>query len=172
MQLGLLPRDADIFYRLVPLVSGIIAAILSVVPLHVPGLAVATPAFALMAVYHWTVYRPDLMSPGIVFVIGILLDLLEGTPYIGVSSLTLLIARSLVLLGRRRAANQSFSIVWAGFFGVAAVAIGLQWLAMSALTMTTLSAQPFTFQILVTVAAYPIVDYLLAHVQRGFLRHG
>lgn len=170
MRLAFSPRDAEIVYRLVPLATGVIAAILSVVPLHVPGLAVATPAFALMVIYHWTVYRPDLITPTIVFLIGLLLDLLDGTPYIGLSSLTFLIARSLILLGRGRAVNQAFSVVWAGFFVVAVATIGLQWLMIGVLSMTRLAARPFAFQVLVTVAAYPIGDYLLAQVQRGLFR--
>ncbi len=170
MRLAFFQHDADILYRLVPFTCGLIAVLLSVAPLNVPGLAVATPAFALMVVYHWTVYRPDLMSPVMVFAIGILLDLMEGTPYIGVSSLTFLVLRSLILLVRRRAANQSFAVVWAGFLVAAAIVIGLQWLAVSALSMTTLSARPFAFQILVTVAVYPIADYLLAQLQRVLLR--
>lgn len=170
MRLTFIQRDADVLYRVVPVASGLVAVLLSVVPLNVPGLAMATPAFALMVVYHWTVYRPDLMSPGIVFITGVLLDLMEGTPYIGVSPLTFLIVRSLILLVRQRAANQSFAVVWTGFLVAAIVAIGLQWLAVSALSMTVLSVRPFAFQILVTVAAYPIADYLLAQAQRGLLR--
>ncbi len=170
MRLAFFQRDADVLYHLVPLATGFIAVILSVVPLHVPGLAVATPAFALMAIYHWTVYRPDLITPTAVFLIGILLDVLDGTPYIGLSSLTFLVARSLILLGRRRAVNQAFSTVWAGFFAVAVATIGLQWLMISILSMTKLAARPFAFQVLVTVAAYPIGDYLLAQLQRGLFR--
>lgn len=170
MRLAFFQRDADVLNRVVPFLSCLIAAILTVVPLQVPGLAVATPAFALMAVYHWIVYRPDLMPPASVFVVGIVLDLLGGTPYIGVSSLTFLAARSLILLGRSRYANQPFVIVWAGFFGIAAIAIGLQWLLISALSFNALASRPFVFQILVTVAAYPIADYLLAQAQRGLLR--
>jgi rod shape-determining protein MreD len=163
-------RDADVLYRSIPFVSSVVAAILSVVPLQVPGLAVATPAFALMAIYHWTVYRPDLMPPTGVFVVGLLLDLLDGTPYIGLSSLTFLAARSLILVGRRRAANQPFGVVWAGFLVVAAIAIGLEWLMTSALSLAPLASRPFVFQVLVTVAAYPIGDYLLAQLQRRALR--
>jgi rod shape-determining protein MreD len=170
MRLAFFQRDVGILYRIAPVASGVVGAILSVVPLHVPGLAVATPAYALMAIYHWTVYRPDLMPPSGVFLVGILLDVLDGTPYIGLSSLTLLVVRSLVLLGRRRAANQAFAIVWVGFFAVSAFGIGLQWLMTCALSMTLLSSRPFVFQVLVTVAAYPIGEYLLAQVQRGLSR--
>ncbi len=169
MRHAFLQRDAQVIYRLVPLTSSVFAVILSVVPLQVPGLAVAMPAFALMAVYYWTVYRPDLMPPSAIFVIGIMLDVLDGTPYIGLSSLTFLILRSLILVFRGRAANQEFALIWAGFFAAAAVAIGLQWLAICLLSMTPLAPRPFMFQVLVTVAVFPIADYVLAQLQRRLL---
>lgn len=170
MRLTFFQRDTDTVNRLIPLLSCLAALVLSVVPLHVPGLAVVTPAFALMAVYHWTVYRPDLLSPSGLFVLGVALDLLGGTPYLGVSALTFLATRSLVMLGRRRAVNRPFAIVWAGFLVIAAFAIGLQWAITSAASMSALSPRPFIFQAVVTVAAYPIADYLLAQLQRGLLR--
>jgi rod shape-determining protein MreD len=170
MSLAFFQRDIEVVYRAAPFLTCVAGVILSVLPLQVPGLAVATPAFALMAVYHWTVYRPDLMPPSAVFAVGIMLDVLDGTPYIGLSSLTLLIARSLILGTRRRAVNQPFAIVWAGFFAVAAIAIALQWLMTSGLSLSLLASRPFVFQVLITVAAYPIADYLLAQVQRGLLR--
>jgi len=161
-------RDVQL-YRLVPFTSTVFAVILSVVPLQVPGLAVATPTVALMAVYYWTVYRPDLMPPSAIFVIGVMLDLLNGTPYIGLSSLTFLVLRSLILVFRGRAANQDFALIWAGFLAAAAVAMGLQWLATCVLSRTPLAARPFMFQGLVTVAAFPIADYLLAQLHRRLL---
>lgn len=170
MRLAFVQRDADTANRLIPFLSCLVAVVLTVVPLHVPGLAVATPAFALMAVYHWTVYRPDLLPPWGLFVLGVVLDLLDGTPYLGVSALTFLAARSFVLIGRRRTVNRPFAIVWAGFLAAAAFAIGLQWALTSAVSLRALSIRPFVFQVVVTVAVYPIADYLLAQLQRALLR--
>jgi rod shape-determining protein MreD len=169
MRLAFFQRDADVLYRLMPFVSCLAGAILSVVPLQVPGLPGATPAFALMAIYHWTIYRPDLMPPSGVFAIGLALDLLDGTPYIGVSSLIFLIVRSLVQVGHRRVTNQPFPIVWAGFLAVASAAIALEWLFVGALNAAPLGPRPFLFQILATVAAFPVASYVLAQLQRGFL---
>ncbi|HXE17925.1 MAG TPA: rod shape-determining protein MreD [Stellaceae bacterium] len=170
MRIGIFQRDAETANRLIPFLSCFAALVLSVVPLHVPGLAIATPAFALMAVYHWTVYRPDLLPPAALFVLGVALDLLDGTPYLGLSALAFLAARSFVLVGRRRAVNRPFAFVWAGFLATAAFAIGLEWAMTSAISMSALSPRPFVFQTVVTVAAYPIADYLLAQLQRGLLR--
>lgn len=170
MALAYFQHEVDALSRMVPFASCVVAVILSVVPVPVPGLAVATPAFALMAIYYWTVHRPDLMSASGVFVIGILLDLLDGTPYLGLTPLTFLIARALILLGRRVAVNQGFGILWAGFALTAFGTIGLQWLAVELLSGTAIAARAFVFQAVVTAAAYPICDYLLAQVQHLVLR--
>jgi rod shape-determining protein MreD len=165
-----LHRDVEVLYRVVPFVTSAFAVILSVVPVHVPGLAIATPAFALMAIYHWSIYRPDLLPPSGVFAIGLALDLLNGTPYLGVSSLMLLLARSLVLAGRRFVVNKPFAIVWAGFLGVAAIIIGFEWLLTSVLSAVSLGSRPFAYQAVVTSAIFPVGSYLLAQSQRAFLR--
>ena len=65
-----------------------------------PGYAALAPAFTLMAVYHWTIYRPDLLPPIGLFAIGLAQDLLTGAP-IGVGALMLLLARGAVLRYRR-----------------------------------------------------------------------
>jgi rod shape-determining protein MreD len=170
MALAYFQREVDVLCRLAPFASCLVAVILSVVPVPVPGLAVATPAFALMAIYHWTVYRPDLLPASAVFVIGILLDLLDGTPYLGLTPLTFLVARTVILLGRRAAVNQGFPLVWAGFTLVALGTVALQWLAVELLSGTALAARAFFFQAAVTAAAYPICDYILAQVQGLVLR--
>lgn len=170
MPLAYFQRDADGLTRLVPFVSCVAAVILSVVPVPVPGLAVATPAFALMAIYHWVVHRPDLMPASAVFAIGILLDLFDGTPYLGLTPLTFLVARESILLGRRIAASQGFGILWAGFALTAFGTIGLQWLCVELLSRTALAPRAFLFQAMVTAAVYPLCDYVLAQIQRLALR--
>lgn len=169
MRLAFFHRDTDSRQWLLPFVTGLVAVFLSVLPLHVPGLAVATPAFALMAIYHWTLNRPDLLPPASVFVLGLMLDLLDGTIYIGISPLIFLIVRGLVLVSRQRVVNQPFPVVWAGFLAVAGAAMALEWLVLAVLTLTPLASRPFIFQLLVTAAVFPLAGYALAQLQRGLL---
>lgn len=167
MRLALFQRDIDAVFRVVPFVTGLAAAVLSVLPLHVPGLAIATPAFALMTVYHWTIYRPEWLPPSAVFALGLLLDLLDGTPYLGISALMLLLARSFVLSERGLVATRGFTMVWGGFLIVAGLVNGLEWLLTSLLSGMPLGPRPFIYQAVVTVAVFPVVSYLLAQLQRG-----
>lgn len=164
-----LQRDIGYPGRLVPFLTALLFAFLSVVPLNLPGFAVVMPAFAFMAVFHWTVYRPDLMPLSAVFVVGLLLDLLNGTPFVGMSALVLLLARTAVMSQRKWFANRTFVVVWLGFLVVAVGAYVVLWALVSALHGAPLDLRPFVFQAVLTVACYPVASYVLTRIQRAFL---
>src|SRR5205085_11065156 len=90
-----LPRVNSSAARLVPTLTTIIAALVAILPLQIPGYAALTPALALMAVYHWTPYRPDLLPSYALFGIGLAEELLTGS-LLGVGALTLLLTHSVV----------------------------------------------------------------------------
>jgi len=162
-------RDDGIAARLVPAVTTILAATLSVIPMRMPGFAVVTPAFALMAVYHWTIYRPELLNPLTVFAIGLYLDFLNGTPA-GLSALTLLLSQVLVMGRRRWFVNRSFPFVWLGFAALSGLFMLMQWGVAGLFDMRMLDFQPFAFQGVLTVAIFPIASWVLVRAQRAFLR--
>jgi rod shape-determining protein MreD len=161
-----LSRDAGYSLRFLPFVTTLLFAVISVVPLNLPGFAVVTPAFALMAVFHWTVYRPDLMPLSAVFVTGLLLDLLNGTPYVGLSALALLGTRTAVMGQRQFFVNRTFPVVWLGFCITAAGTFAFFWIVVSILHGGALGLRPFIFQAVLTVACYPVGSYILAWVHR------
>lgn len=161
-------REISIAGQAVPFLTTLLFALASVVPVHIPGFDVVTPAFALMAVFHWTVYRPDLLPIGVVFGLGLLLDLLNGTPF-GVSALTLLVARTVLLSRRGLFVNRSFPVVWGGFVVFAAASFVFEWLVISLLHRMLLGGRPILFQTVLTVACFPVGSYLLAWVHRAFV---
>ena len=95
------------------------AFVLSLVPLPIAGYRMVAPAVVLISVYHWTVYRPDLLPPIVVFSIGIAQDLLTGGPF-GTGPLTLLLVHLVVSSQRRFLLGKAFPIVWWGFGLIAA----------------------------------------------------
>ena len=155
--------------KLIPVVTTLLFVLGSVVPLDLPGFAVVAPALALMAVYHWTIYRPDLLPPVTVFAVGLLLDLLNGTPYVGTSALSLLLVRSVLMGQRRFFINRLFPVLWAGFLVTTAAVVAFQWGLVSALHGAALGVRPFIFEAVLTVASFPLGSYLLARAQRAFL---
>jgi rod shape-determining protein MreD len=164
-----LERDIGYPGRLVPFLTTVLFAFFSIVPLNLPGFAVVMPAFTLMAVFHWTVYRPDLLPLSAVFTSGLLLDLLNGTPYVGISALVFLIARSAVMSQRQLFVNRPFAIVWLGFLALTVAVFLLLWALVGVLHATFVDLRPFAFQAVLTVACYPAASYVLARAQRAFL---
>jgi len=121
-----LPRVNNSIARLWPLLTTLVMATLTIVPVRIPGYAALTPALTLMAVYQWTIYRPDLLPPWGLFVIGLCEDLLSGAP-VGLGALVLLVARTAVFRARRQFINRTFPFIWAGFALLALVSMTGVW---------------------------------------------
>lgn len=142
--------------------------LLSIQPTHIPGYTAVTPAFALMAAYHWTIYRPDLLPAAAIFVIGTMQDLLSGG-LVGETALVLLLARTIVLRQRRRFVNRPFPFVWAGFMLLAAGAMVFQWALHSLLAAQLLDFSAAVFRTVLTVSFFPAASFLLGRSQRALL---
>lgn len=156
--------------NLTPFGLTIIMLIISMAPVHVPGYARVVPLLSLMAVYHWTVFRPELLPAFAVFVIGLLQDILSGTP-IGIHALVFLIVYGLVLSQRRFLAGKSFAVVWLGFSLVASGAALLSWILVSAYDVALVDPEPVVFQYLMTLGTFPLLGWLLLRWQNAILGH-
>jgi rod shape-determining protein MreD len=139
-----------------------------VLPLRFPDYAAVAPLLALAGLYYWTIYRPDLLPPGAIFLCGVVLDLLSGAP-LGVAALVFLLTRVVVMPQRRFFVDRLFPFVWGGFTLLAAGAIAFLWLLGSVLSGVMLDMRAATLQWVLTVACFPAIAYLLMRVQRGSL---
>ena len=163
-----LPRVDRRVGRLLPVLTTITAALIALLPFRVPGYAALTPALSLMAVYHWTIYRPDLLPSIALFAIGIGADLLAGAP-VGVSALALLLVRGAVLRVRRHFINRTFPFVWTGFtIAAIGVLLGL-WALECLLQMRLFDPRSTVFRLVLTIAAFPVASFLLGRTQRAFV---
>lgn len=166
-----LPRVGNGIGRLLPVATTGLAAMLSILPVHMPGYAALTPAFTLMALYHWTVYRPDLLPPSGLFAIGLAQDLLSGGPA-GVGALTLLVARAAVLRGRRHLADRDFSAIWAGFLVLSAAAMLALWGLHCLLALSWFDLRDTVFRTALSVAIFPAASVVLGRLQRALIGAG
>ncbi|MGC2855920.1 rod shape-determining protein MreD [Novispirillum sp. DQ9] len=160
----------DIFWRhQIPLVLTLALLLLSVVPSHAAGMTRIGPMFALIAVYYWAIYRPDLLGYGAVFLIGVAEDLLSSTPP-GVGALALLLTHAVVLSQYRFFNARSFAVTWWAFSLVAGGAMMVKWLAVSLIHGTLVDGTAAFYAYLMTVAVYPVIGWVLARVQIAFLK--
>jgi len=151
--------------RGVPVSITIFLLLFSMVPMHLPGVPSLAPMYTLMAVYFWSVYRPDGFGYGAAFAIGVLEDLLVGTP-LGSSALALLLCQWVVFNQQKFFNNRPFLEVWLAF-SVVAVATGVvRWLCAGMIGPGGFPPLGDTLgSVLMTVVIYPVIGWLLARAQ-------
>ncbi len=134
-------------------------------PFRLPGQAQLQPAIALACVFFWSLFRPASMSPPIVFMLGLLSDLLELTPP-GISVLVLLMVHGLAVR-LREIAGQGFLLVWLAFVAVAALAAAVGWALNSVLMFRLLPVPAALFQFGLSAGLYPALAALFTVAHRG-----
>ena len=165
---GFLQR-ADLRLRhALPAAVTVLIVVLSVAPLRLPDYALVAPGLVLIALFFWTVHRPDLMRPWHAFAIGLLDDALSGTP-LGVNALIFVLVHATIVAQHRIFRGKSFAVVWAAFAMIAAVAQLLN--AGLALVSARVPLDPLLLgvQLLLTLALYPPLVWLLGRTQRALL---
>ena len=154
---------------LFPFALTLLLVMAAMVPLRVPDLSPIVPSLAIVAIYYWVIYRPDLMPGWAVFLLGLVQDLLGGGP-IGVHALVFLLLVAAVGAQRRFLATGSFALVWVVFLPVAAVSFFLIWALFCLNLGMLIDSRSVLFQYLTTVAVYPCLAWLFAQAQRALLR--
>jgi rod shape-determining protein MreD len=155
-------------FNVLPVATTMVAALLSIEPLHIDGYAALTPAFTLMATYHWTIYRPELLPALFLFMIGTFQDLLTGGPP-GVTAVTLLLARAITLRHRHYYAERHFPYVWGGFALLSGGATLFLWTLHSVLAGQLLDLRGPVFRGVLTISVFPIISFLLGRSQRALI---
>ena len=134
-------------------------------PIGIPGQAQLLIAVAISCVFFWSLFRPGALTPPLVFLLGVLVDLLSYAP-IGVDVVTLLLVQAVALRWRRLLVRQGFLVVWLAFILVAAGAAALQWLLTSALVIRVLPPLEAVFQAFLAAGLYPPLAVLLSRAHR------
>ncbi len=105
------------------------------------------------------------MPPAVVFLLGLLADLLGlGPP--GVDALVLLIAHGIAFRWRHALSRQGFAVVWLAFVAIAAGAAALDWSLTSLLRLRLLPPLPALFEWALAAGFYPALAIGLTWAHR------
>lgn len=155
--------------RAVPLALTLFLMLFALTPTYVPGLSDVAPMLTLMCVYFWSIYRPDLLGYGVAFGIGILEDLLVGTP-LGSGALVLLLCQRVVVHQQKFFNSKPFVVTWIAFAFVALGAALVRWLCVGLVANGGFTPIGSLFvAYLISVAIYPLVAWFLAKAQMKLL---
>lgn len=147
-------RLGALIRRLLPILLLLLFVLMGTAPLRLPFIENAAPPLLLMGVYYWAVFQPGLLPVWMVFLVGMMQDLLLGMP-LGVSSALLVIVCWIARVHRRFVARQSFLVVWTGFIVLAFCAMVLEWVLTSLLSMQALPVLPVVLRFLESVFLFP-----------------
>jgi len=139
--------------------------LLTAAPLGLPAQAELQGAVALASVFFWSLFRPASMPPPVVFLLGVLVDLLDYAPP-GVGVLSLLLVHGLALRWRRVLVRQGFLVVWLTFAGIACGAAVVQWALTAVLVFRLLPPGPGLFQAALAAGLYPALAVLLTRAHQ------
>lgn len=162
-------RLDQIARNLTPAGLTLVLVVLSVVPTHIPGYSRVAPVLALVSVYHWAIYRPQLLPAVAVFLLGLLQDLLGGAP-LGLHAVVFLTVYGLVIWQRRFLVGRSFSIYWFGFALIGLAAAVWSWALASAWNLAVLDLRTIAFQYVLTLGLFPVIAWIFLRWQRAFLQ--
>ena len=161
-----LGRRLDILARQsFPASTTVLLMLLCGLPFGVADQAALLPSVTVGCVYFWSLFRPASLPPPVVFLIGLLLDLLGYLP-IGVGVLTLLILHGVVLRSRRSLTQQGFIVVWLTLLSLGISSAIMIWVLTSILSLHLMPAGPAAFQAMLTAALYPALAMLLTAAHR------
>ena len=130
------------------------------------GGVVADRRFDLRMVLVVVPMTSQQLPPPVVFLIGVLLDLLGYLPP-GVGALTMLTTHGIAQRLRRFVSSQGFGIAWLIFITVACCVAVMNWALVSLLTFSLVALAPVLFQAGLAAAMYPAVAIPLSLAHRS-----
>lgn len=147
--------------QVLPLLSVLLLAVVQVVPTRIPGFSHVAPCLALVGVFYWSAYRPDLFPATAAFLVGVFYDILSGGA-LGVHAMIFLLTQGVVATQRRFLLGAPFVVVWLAFMFIAVAAGLAAWALGSLLEGAVAPVRPLALATLITLAIYPPLAWLLA----------
>ncbi len=143
--------------------------ILNTVALSFPVTGDIKPPLLLMVIYYWAIYRPTLLTPWLVFLMGVMMDFIGNWP-VGLTALIYVTVHWLIADQRRFLMSQSFVMIWAGYAFVSILAALVQWFVYGLIQWTWVPFSPIWYSIFLGCALFPILSILL-HLTHKLLPH-
>jgi len=123
------------------------------------------PFLSLAAVYYWCIFKPRLMPVSVVFLLGLIQDILSGGP-LGMMALLLILVRVFVLSQGRRLLEREFLFNWLVFFVLALVFGFVTWAVASLYLREAQNYWTILGQSMLTIVIFPAVVWILGRVRR------
>lgn len=146
---------AHVCWRALPLLFTVFLMMALCVPVYLVEGQVPLPNIALASLFFWAMNGPSFMPPWAVFLVGLVQDLLSGTP-LGFWVVLYLLAHGFTLTQRVFFRGRTGIGAWLGFALVTMLVAIAAWLMGMAIYERWLDPSPLALQALVTLVSYPL----------------
>ncbi len=153
-----------------PFITTALCTLLGVIAWPLPHFGMVAPPLALMALYYWTIHRPDLFHPSMAFAIGLLNDVVNFLP-LGLSAFLFVAAHQIILRRRRLFASHSFFMIWSGFILTVLGVMMSEWIFLCLIRWQSVPILPVLAQMTLAMVFFPIPCWLFIKMQRLALTH-
>ncbi len=140
--------------------------IIMVLPYNIPLIGDIMPFLTLIGVYYWSVFKPELVPVSAIFVLGLLQDILLGSP-LGLMSLLLVIVQQFIFFQGRQFLERDFLFNWFVFVMIVVGFGALSWGITSLYIREYLDFVDVIGQILLTIAFYPVITWILGLIKKA-----
>jgi rod shape-determining protein MreD len=152
-----------------PALLAVAGTVVLAAPFRLFGFGLPEPIFPMVLAFAWAVIRPSILGPLALLVLGLFHDLFWDGP-MGLWALALICAYGLALGGRSLMAGQGGEVMAAWYAAACCLAAGIAYVFA---TMTA-HEQPnligVIWQLLWTMALYPVVHWLVDHFEDADIR--
>lgn len=162
------PASLRFLTGLVPLLCGLLAALIGNIPVSLLSSKVPAPLLALVPVYFWCLVRPDLMTPAAALAIGFAVDLLSGGPP-GVWTLAFVLTYALVANQRDSFAGLSGVAAVVGFAVAAATACASAYMTVAMLHWHLQPVSPIVVELAMTVIFYVPTAFVVGAIHHRLI---
>ncbi|MDH3235761.1 MAG: rod shape-determining protein MreD [Alphaproteobacteria bacterium] len=159
----------DLVRKTAPVAVTLVLVLVALMHLPVPGFAELAPMLPVMAIYYWSLHRPELLPFWTVFLIGLVIDALTGGT-LGFNALMLLLVSAFMRPQQRYLAERGFAVHWVIFMIVVTIFEFLRWLLMAAIAQKILSLGDPALRVLLAVALYPCLSWVLLRIDQALLK--
>jgi rod shape-determining protein MreD len=151
-----------------PLLTCFIFLVMEILPWPLPRFGNVSPLLVFIALYHWSIYRPDFFRAGSAFATGLFLDALSDLP-LGLSAFLFVAVQQLASTRRRYFVGHAFPMFWFGFGLLLSLFLFFEWLALGLWNKQFAPLGPVIVQDILTVAVFPLFAWLLIAAQRRIM---
>lgn len=114
------------------------------------------PLLPLITLFIWSTIRPYFIPPIVIFIVGLLQDLLTGGP-MGIWVFAYLLSLTIMRVRKEDATTRDMGPLWFRFVATIAIAVVFAWIAGSLANSSPAPIQPMAIEAAASILMFPLI---------------